>query len=52
MTWGPHEECRIQIGLNYIGLFDDLSCFDRALTSEEIRRLYELKGELSALVAK
>ena len=52
MTWGPNEECRIQIGLNYIGLFDDLSCFDRALTSQEVRRLYDLKGELSALVAK
>ena len=52
LTWKSHEECRIMIGLNYIGLFDDLSCFGRALTSKEIKHLYELKGELSVLVAK
>jgi hypothetical protein len=49
-TWKPDEESRILIGLNYIGLFDELSCFDRALASNEINRLYELKGEFSNAV--
>ena len=33
----PH---RILIGLYYMGLFDDLACFNRALTDKEIKRLH------------
>lgn len=39
-TWKEDEESRLYIGLNYIGLFDELSCYDRALTDEEIASLY------------
>ena len=42
-TWKDEEESRILIGLNYIGLFDDLMCFDRALTAGEIDSLYALR---------
>jgi hypothetical protein len=44
-TWGEGEECRIQVGLNYIGLFDELSCFDRALSDAEIAHLFQLRGD-------
>jgi hypothetical protein len=40
-TWAEEEECRILIGLSYIGLLDELACFDRALTSEEVRFLHK-----------
>jgi hypothetical protein len=38
-TWNP-EETLIGLGLNYIGLLDELSIFNRALTAEEIRTLH------------
>jgi hypothetical protein len=40
-TWNP-EETLIALGLNYIGLLDELSIFNRALTEEEIRALHAL----------
>ena len=40
-TWADTETSRIHLGVNYIGLFDDLSCFDRALTSREIKLIYQ-----------
>ena len=39
----------IRLGVNYVGLYDELAIFDRALTDAEIRRLHELKGEVGAL---
>ena len=39
-TWPEEEESRLLIGLNYIGLLDELACFDRALTPEEVGFLY------------
>ena len=50
-TWRPNEDCRIQIGINYIGLFDELACFGRALEDQEIGQLYRLRGGLRAAVA-
>ena len=51
-TWKEDEESRLYLGLNYIGLFDELSCYDRALTSEEIVSIYQNQkgdgGKLSA----
>jgi hypothetical protein len=41
-TWDPSREA-IMLGLNYIGLFDDLSVFDRALTEEEVGLIYHLQ---------
>ncbi len=44
-TWREDEEIRIYIGLYYIGYLDELSCFDRALTAEEIGYLNRAEGE-------
>lgn len=51
-TWGPDEESRILIGLNYIGLFDELSCFDRALSADEIAYLSKQSEGLGKLLRK
>lgn len=50
-TWKDEEEARILIGLNYIGLLDELSCYDRALTAGEIRFLSETKSGLAKVLA-
>jgi hypothetical protein len=42
-TWNPGDTL-IALGLNYIGLLDELSIFNRALTGEEIRTLHALPG--------
>ncbi|HUF63368.1 MAG TPA: LamG-like jellyroll fold domain-containing protein [Verrucomicrobiales bacterium] len=47
--WREEEEVRLYAGLYYIGLFDELSCFDRALTEEEISFLHGLEGGIAAL---
>src|SRR5687768_198849 len=38
-TWQP-EEAIIGLGLNYIGLLDELSIFNRTLTPDEVAQLY------------
>jgi hypothetical protein len=38
------------LGLSYVGLFDELSLFNRALTTEEIARLYGLEGGMKKLL--
>jgi len=43
----PH---RILIGLYYMGLFDDLACFNRALTDKEIKRLHARPASLANLM--
>ena len=40
-TWNQ-DQAVIMLGLSYIGLLDDLLIFNRDLTAEEVRRLYEL----------
>ncbi|MGK0185015.1 MAG: hypothetical protein ACI9R3_000789 [Verrucomicrobiales bacterium] len=45
-TWGKDEEKRLYIGLNYQGLMDDLACFDRALTDNEIAAVFAHKEGL------
>lgn len=47
-TWEPTKAV-IMLALSYIGLFDDLAIFDRALTDEEVKYLYGLEGGVSAL---
>jgi hypothetical protein len=44
-TW-EEEKARILLGLNYIGLFDELAIFDRPLSQREIRMLYQTKGRV------
>ncbi len=48
-TW-QKENAKIFLGLNYIGLLDEVSIFDRALNSKAIRTLYRLPGGVSDLV--
>jgi hypothetical protein len=38
------DKCLIMLGLSYIGLWDELAVFNRALTPDEIRHLHALKG--------
>ncbi|MCR9294429.1 MAG: LamG domain-containing protein [bacterium] len=38
-TWNP-ERTALMIGLNYIGLMDELQVFDRALSTEQVSQLY------------
>ena len=47
-TWEP-SRAAMMLGLNYIGLFDDLSIFDRALTEGEVARVYGLEGGIRSL---
>ena len=41
----PHR-----IGLNYMGLFDELACFNRALSSKEIKRIFDHQKSLNELI--
>jgi hypothetical protein len=47
-TWDPAQAV-IMLGLSYIGLFDELAVFDRALTDEEVAYLYRLDGGVRSL---
>ncbi len=47
-TWDPARGA-IRLGVNYVGLFDELSLFSRALTAEEVRALHVLEGGVAAL---
>ena len=50
-TWKDDEEKRLYIGLNYQGLMDELSCFDRNLTDDEIAAVYAKGNGLRELVS-
>ncbi len=51
-TWKLDEGSRLYLGLNYIGLLDEVSCFDRALTQSEIDTIYrEELGEARQMKA-
>ena len=42
-TWKP-SQALVMLGLGYIGLWDELAIFNRALSAQEIKSLYELDG--------
>jgi hypothetical protein len=44
-SWDP-SKAAIMIGLSYIGDFDELAIFNRALTAEEIANVYQLPDGL------
>lgn len=48
-TWDPDQNM-IWLGLSYIGLLDELSIFDRALSADEIGVLYGLQNGVTSLV--
>ncbi len=39
----------IRLGVNYVGLFDDLALFSSALTGEQVASLYDLEGGAASL---
>ncbi|MBI3208181.1 MAG: LamG domain-containing protein [Candidatus Solibacter usitatus] len=39
----------IRVGVNYVGLFDDLAMFNRALTAGEVKSLHGLKKGIASL---
>jgi hypothetical protein len=47
-TWEP-SRAAIMLGLSYIGLYDDLAVFDRALSDEEVAWIYRLDGGIRSL---
>ena len=47
-TWDV-DRGAIRVGVNYTGLFDELSLFDRPLTDDEVRALHALEGGVAAL---
>ena len=47
-TWDA-SKAAIMLGLSYIGDFDDLALFSRALSGKEIRQLHELDGGVKRL---
>ena len=47
-TWDSARGA-IRLGVNYIGLFDEVSLFSRALTDEEVRALHVLEGGVATL---
>lgn len=49
MKWEV-DRAGVYFAVNYIGLLDELVLFDRALTSLEIRSLYNKPGAVSALI--
>jgi hypothetical protein len=47
-TWDL-TRAAIRLGVNYVGLYDDLSLFSRALTDAEIKLLYALERGVASL---
>ncbi len=47
-SWNPAQVI-LAVGWSYVGMMDDLAVFNRALTSEEVRRLTELPGGIGSL---
>jgi hypothetical protein len=50
-TW-DEEKCLIGLGLSYIGLWDELAVFNRALTTAEVQQLHGLKSGVRELRAR
>lgn len=48
-TWEP-EKAKIFLGLNFVGLLDEVALFNRALSPEEVSTLYELPEGLGAIL--
>ena len=47
-TWDL-ARAAIRLGVNYVGLFDELSMFNRALSADEVRALHELEQGVAEL---
>lgn len=47
--WDSNES-RIMLGLSYVGFFDELAIFNRALQPEEVRNIHQLPKGIGALL--
>ena len=47
-TWDL-DRGAIRLGVNYVGLYDELSLFSRALSDDEVRALHTLEGGVAVL---
>ena len=47
-TWAL-DRGAIRLGVNYVGLYDEVSLFSRALTDEEVRALHALEDGVAGL---
>jgi hypothetical protein len=43
------ERAAIRLGVNYVGLFDDLSVFNRELSAQDVKALHQLKDGVKSL---
>jgi hypothetical protein len=50
-TWEPPKTL-VMLGLSYIGLYDELAIFNRALTDQEVQAVYRLTGGVRSLLSK
>ena len=48
-TWDA-DQAALMLGLGYVGLFDELSVFNRALTPAEVSTLHALDGGTKSLL--
>ena len=48
-TWDL-EKSKIFLGLNYVGLMDEVAIFNRALEGDEVNELYKLPGGIAELL--
>ena len=47
-TWDASRG-EFRLGINYVGLFDELSIFDRSLSADEVGELYRLEAGVASL---
>lgn len=48
-TWNP-EKAKIFLGLNFIGLIDEVAIFDKTFSHEDVKELYHLIGGVGAMM--
>ncbi|MEQ9592963.1 MAG: LamG domain-containing protein [Cyclobacteriaceae bacterium] len=48
-TWDL-DQSNIYLGLNFIGLMDELSIYSKPLSKEEVKEIYELDGGVSSIL--
>lgn len=51
LSWSP-KKATIRLGINYIGLMDDVAMFSRSLSAEEVKILYTLPHGVASLTKK
>jgi hypothetical protein len=50
LNWKP-EQIQVSIGASYVGLFDELALFNRALDDNEVKTIYRQKNGLRSLIS-